>query len=298
MSLLGLAMAERSKPQAGVHSMGKLADSETETDIPSSESEQAFEDVLISATASHSELPQHLRRCADMREVRSMRRADAFQPCWLAIHGQRCAIVQMAARVSLDPIHASAARIDHNSEQLGEMSQPEASASPRAGCSSESLASTRRSPCPGMSVVRRTSNSAFVTWTIAGGKLHSKDRTVVSPAFDLPMGCQVPFRLVVQAKRKSAGENFTKAKGVGDIRLKCEAPSGDVPGSARMEFCMSVGDSPWRGPASIDFARQSVVGLPPQQQFWNLRSAVDASSNTFTVHLAVEWQDEQLQGRR
>lgn len=278
----------RSGPQAHVYSKGACStclDSETETEVPSSDSEQVLQEGLcVRAMTLPSEVQQDL--CDDMREVRSMRQADAFQPCWLTIRGARCAVVQMASHVL--------PALAHNSQQLGQVAESGAPASHRTSCGLEGTVAMGRSPRPGLSVQQHTSTGASVTWTMTAAKLHSKDRTIVSPIFDLPMGSQMPFRLVVQAKRKSAGESFARAKGIGCVHLKCEAPTGIVPGSVCLELRMSVGDLPLRGPVSADLARESVVCLPPLQQFWNLRAAVDAPSKTLTVSVSLEWQDTQL----
>lgn len=123
-------------------------------------------------------------------------------------------------------------------------------------------------------------------------KLQSKDRMLVSPAFELMVDSHlVPFRIMVQAKRKShkkGGDSFGKARGVGSIHLKCEALVEEIFRQATFELMISVGGTLWRGPVRHNFARDSVAGLPPCQQNWNLRSAVVAASQTVAVYVEVK----------
>merc|ERR1712183_23663 len=91
-------------------------------------------------------------------------------------------------------------------------------------------------------------------------------------------------------------QSFSKAHGCGTIQLKCvEALVGS---QTTLAFKLAVGRSSWQGPVKHDFACTSTAGLPTGSHEWNFRSAVDASSQTFTVHLEVDCGAEQTSEER
>merc|ERR550525_80121 len=92
-----------------------------------------------------------------------------------------------------------------------------------------------------------SATSAKITWVVDAKRLQSKDRMLVSPAFELPLGRPVPFRLMVQPKSTSGakgGESFEKARGLGSIQLKCEeALTEHAAGSTVVTFRLAVGSA-------------------------------------------------------
>merc|ERR1719203_1856435 len=151
---------------------------------------------------------------------------------------------------------------------------------------------TAPSSRPQLTCTPCTETGVEVAWNIDARRLRSKEKTLVSPTFELPMGAAVQFRLMVYAKRRSqkkGGDNFGKARGSGSIHLKCEANHlEEHPRQSLLAFRIAVGSEPWRGPVTHDFALESVAGLPAIQQYWNPRTA--ASSQIFTIRLRVECQ--------
>merc|ERR1719491_1158283 len=96
-----------------------------------------------------------------------------------------------------------------------------------------------------------------IVWTMDAKRLFSKDRLFVSPAFEFHHGRPVPFKIILQAKKKSqsrGGETFCRARGVGSVQLKCEASSDDLPAHTMLSFRVAVGQDAWRGPVTHDFA--------------------------------------------
>merc|ERR550525_399894 len=134
-----------------------------------------------------------------------------------------------------------------------------------------------------------SATSAKITWVVDAKRLQSKDRMLVSPAFELPLGRPVPFRLMVQPKTTSAArgrESFAKAHGMGSIQLKCEeALAQDSVETSVVAFSLAVGSASWRGPIRHDFAGASAAGLPAETRAWNFRTAVDSESHTITIQL-------------
>lgn len=261
--------------------------SEADTDVPSSDDEKQFEDgCLVPPEPLRSEAPHEFAHLGLAPDASCTRHTDALLPCWLALHGRRVAIVQEAPRSLPDPLRRPTACISGKPLQ---MPLPVFSVHSGASHCPEDAVVATCMPGPGLSCVELTPLSARVLWTIAAGRLRSKDSAIVSPSFNLSVGRPLPFRLVLQAKMKSGKDNFGKAKGVGNIRLKCEAPLEGVPRGTRLEFSVCVGDQLWRGPVSTDLACEGVAGLPVEQQHWNFRAGIDAPSQTFTVGLHAVW---------
>merc|ERR1712232_1133596 len=102
-----------------------------------------------------------------------------------------------------------------------------------------------------------------------------KEKMFVSPHFELPIsGTSAPFRMMVRAKDmslKRGCNNFTTAKGVGTVQVKCEASVDCV--APEVSFRLRVGDSKWRG-ANHSFSSGSVASLPALEDTWNMRGAV------------------------
>lgn len=138
-----------------------------------------------------------------------------------------------------------------------------------------------------------------VDWTVDARKFRGNDRQVVSPPFEMPLVASsssedglVTFKLMLCALaqgERHTGLSFKKSAGKGMVLLKCE---GDVQESvADVEFRISIGGaaghprSQPRGPASHNFARCAVGGLPEEQAEWEFNHAVDEASLTLLVRV-------------
>jgi len=131
----------------------------------------------------------------------------------------------------------------------------------------------------------------WIHWRVHSHKLRSKDKSIVSPSFELLPG--VSFKLMILAlssgERKGQG-CFTKSRGFGTVSLKLGSPLEDPTSSPKIAFRLSIGSGhqrqALRGPVEHDFDC-SVCGLPKGIDEWDFRSAVDADSSTVTVSLEV-----------
>jgi len=131
----------------------------------------------------------------------------------------------------------------------------------------------------------------WIHWRVHSQKFRSKDKSIVSPSFEILPG--VSFRLMMLAL--SSGERkgqacFSKSRGFGTVSLKLGSPLEDPTSPPKIAFRMSIGSGQQRqtprGPVEYDFDC-SVCGLPKGMDVWDFRSAVDAASSTVTVSLEV-----------
>jgi len=269
---------------------------------PASPQQRAISQTAVSQTAAAL-----LQLCSlgRAREV-DVSSADKRQPCWLACRGDGYAVLQPVLR-DLEPFHlghaSQAPLLPEVAKSLPPAPPPGLSVSP-LGCSqpgdgavvqsgNPDADQSQRSPVsaatsPQLTCTLCTATSAKVVWVMDARKLMSKDRMLVSPAFELPMGRPVKFRMMLQPKDtpgKSGGGSFEKSRGRGHIQLKCE---GDLAEEAALSFKLAAGKAAWRGPVRHDFAESSVACLPAGRCDWNLRSATDAASQTVTISLEVE----------
>jgi hypothetical protein len=117
---------------------------------------------------------------------------------------------------------------------------------------------------------------------------------VVSPEFLLEVAGQGPLRFKIAIHPtavvdKFHGRGFKKAKGRGNLELKCES---DIPAGASSEvtFCFRIGREdrmqPRRGPFTHDFSERVCAQLPKNQQEWDFKAAIDESGH-FVVSLEV-----------
>lgn len=137
-----------------------------------------------------------------------------------------------------------------------------------------------------------TSVFRFV-FNVAGSKLESKDKQMVSEMFMIPMGeTSVPFRVQVIAKqvhRHKHGQCFRTAGGRGRLELKCAGmPTANA---EPLAFCFRIGSGERaerpRGPAIHNFLSSSVGALPPQEGEWDFRAAIDPTSANCQICLEV-----------
>eukprot|EP00931_Biecheleriopsis_adriatica_P025351 TRINITY_DN15594_c0_g1_i1.p1 TRINITY_DN15594_c0_g1~~TRINITY_DN15594_c0_g1_i1.p1 ORF type:complete len:656 (-),score=129.94 TRINITY_DN15594_c0_g1_i1:29-1963(-) len=130
------------------------------------------------------------------------------------------------------------------------------------------------------------------TFTVLKSKLLSREQTVVSSMFEIPMGDeQVNFRVLVSAKHlnnRRNGHCFKTAKGKASLQLKCEGtPPAHAPCLA-FSFRVGNGDkAELRGPAIHDFSETLVGRLAPGVEEWDLMAAMDSSTGTCTIQLEI-----------
>lgn len=130
----------------------------------------------------------------------------------------------------------------------------------------------------------------WIHWRIDAKKLHSKDKTIISPKLDI-LGAF--FKIMITPKAGGDGKGqacFRKARGCGSMVLKLVDPAPETASLPNLFFCMAIGSgirrqAP-RGPVQYDFD-SSVCGLPKSQESWDFLSAVDPDSSTCTISLHV-----------
>lgn len=259
------------------------------------------------APSSGSVTPNVSSRCSSVqdmdntREVDDMRSCDPLEPCWLALRDSHHVIVQMlqrplvqghlqgasaelACRERVPSLLLLAAAV---ARPLGWPAEAAPAAGPPGGAAA---AAAPRAPAaaPQLLCKRYGGGRTRIFWTVDLKKLRSKERVLVSPSFELPLACEAPFRMMLQAKvvaDKKGGECFIKAKGWGSIHLKCESSMENLPQDACVVFKVSAGRGLWRGPVVHDFAHGGVSGLPRAQQDWDFKAACEEGSQTFLVCL-------------
>jgi len=265
--------ADRTEPAAvGGTSSHKRGGSDDEETLAPSSGDEGLVDETSSLYSSTT-----LRR-RPWVEGESLLQADKSQPCWLVRSGDQVDIVQhpQGCKLYLQPSALAQATRGQPQEELCQKRVQE--------IADQSLVSQ-------LACVQCTASSAKVQWMLDARKLYSKDKVVVSPAFELLHGCSIPFRILVKSRvktQKRGGESFVKSRGVGSILLKCEAPVDQILAMPSLEVKITVGDQPGRSFVHHDFGSESVAGLQPHTQYWNLRSAVDASSQSVAVCLEME----------
>lgn len=129
------------------------------------------------------------------------------------------------------------------------------------------------------------------TFTVSKKKLQSREPTVVSSVFAVPMGdAFVNFKVVVAAKHlnnRRGGCCFRTAKGKALLQLKCE---GTPPMHAsRIKFSFRLGsgvqsEAP-RDPVVHDFSQTMVGRLPQDQEEWDLLAAMDPETEACTIYV-------------
>jgi hypothetical protein len=120
--------------------------------------------------------------------------------------------------------------------------------------------------------------------------LSSKDKQVVSPGFELPLGPNFPNvigKMMIYPKVVSEGKggaSFKKARGLGFFKLKCEAELSQA--SANFCWRVTIGNEA-KGPVQHDFAKSAVSMLSKEEEEWDFNLAVDQDSATFVVRLEI-----------
>lgn len=116
-----------------------------------------------------------------------------------------------------------------------------------------------------------------VYWAVSASTLISRDRSAVSPSFELYVqGRPMKFKLMLFPKESSQGRGgscFKKAKGKGYIQLKCETQDQDMACPLSVRFF--AGGQALRGPVANDFRQTTVKGLPKEIEMWDLEKCVN-----------------------
>jgi len=133
-----------------------------------------------------------------------------------------------------------------------------------------------------------------VTWTGDGRKVGSTNAQMVSVAFLLRERGGNMHKAQIRINPRG-GASFKKAKGHGEIEVKCDTLP-EATSSLTFWFAVSSGregsgvfQGP-RGPVTkclSDMKNSITFGLPKDSEYWDVASSVDKSSNTFAVCLAV-----------
>jgi len=134
--------------------------------------------------------------------------------------------------------------------------------------------------------LNRDPDALRLRWTVDARKLRKNTHIIVSPIFHLPIGREhpMPFKLLLHPK-KDAG-SFRASKGVGTIRLKCEATVQESP-DVSLQLRFGVNKQTWRGPVLHNFAQSGICSLLEDQQEWNFISGIEQDSQTSLIFLEV-----------
>jgi hypothetical protein len=128
-----------------------------------------------------------------------------------------------------------------------------------------------------------THDTYQILWRADSRRLNGDGHVVVSPRFDFPNWDQhsAPvFALIIHARHS----NFSKSKGYGRIKFKCESEPDHL--DLNIEFTITVG-SQARGPVYHDFSSRPIAELSRNQEMWNLNAGRDAKSNIIMIRLDV-----------
>eukprot|EP00933_Yihiella_yeosuensis_P060938 TRINITY_DN63741_c0_g1_i1.p1 TRINITY_DN63741_c0_g1~~TRINITY_DN63741_c0_g1_i1.p1 ORF type:complete len:355 (+),score=65.79 TRINITY_DN63741_c0_g1_i1:109-1173(+) len=147
-------------------------------------------------------------------------------------------------------------------------------------------------PLPlGAFLVREVTNDGIecIRWSVDGRKLNSQDKQILSSEFELfcpGQGLQ-PFRLMIKAASKDtrAKGGFLKAAGFGRLYIKCES---SLPFSGNIAFIVTVGGRSLSGtsqarPIWINFAEKNCCALQNEDEFWDLKAALNGETRRFEV---------------
>lgn len=139
--------------------------------------------------------------------------------------------------------------------------------------------------------VMQTDGNCVIRWRVDTKKLSSKDRTAVSPSFDLELEGEVvgSFRIILTAcscAQGKAGSSFRKAKGCGLVELKSESPEVLKPilvqASLWTDNANEETQIKYAEPVRHDFSEICVCGVSEE---WDFNTAVDQASQTFAIQL-------------
>lgn len=129
----------------------------------------------------------------------------------------------------------------------------------------------------------------LIRWRVDGRKLETQEKQILSPEFELTLPGLGPaaFRLMILAKetRGKGGRGFLKAKGCGQLFIKC-ADSSLPEGVAPMAFRVMVGGSE-RDLPSHHFSQHSCCPLQENKGSWDLLPLLDKKTRRLEVSLEV-----------
>merc|ERR1711884_438263 len=87
-----------------------------------------------------------------------------------------------------------------------------------------------------------------IRWTVDARKLKTTDREAVSPTFDLGVGSDVQFKMVMRPRKIDdgrGGASFKKAKGKGSVQLRMVTGLGDSL-HPKVTFRLAIGNGTTR----------------------------------------------------
>lgn len=121
-----------------------------------------------------------------------------------------------------------------------------------------------------------------VQWPVDAKKFNSKDKTIISPSFEISTGSS--FKLML--KPLSAGvrkgqESFKKARGRGFVELK------SMEDGTAMRLRISVGAGTQREPVNFDFSQNSVCRIGTIDEHFDFAAGLDPTSSTCVITLEV-----------
>mmetsp|Transcript_67211 Transcript_67211/g.105027 ORF Transcript_67211/g.105027 Transcript_67211/m.105027 type:complete len:1244 (+) Transcript_67211:1-3732(+) len=141
-------------------------------------------------------------------------------------------------------------------------------------------------------------------WFVDSQKLSGSDRSIVSPAIELPpevhgdLNKAIVFKLMLCSR----GNGFAKSQGVGHIQLRCERPVRD-PIEGSFSFKITLGNEVY-GPVTHDFYSRSIADMP-NKPACKFKQAVDTTTKKLAVRLEIwsgwdvpgkNWSDENTLG--
>merc|ERR1719217_1598681 len=127
-----------------------------------------------------------------------------------------------------------------------------------------------------------------VVWHVERRQLALQDKQIASPSFLISFGNGLPeasCKLVLHSK----GPSFQKARGHGQIGIKCETILPETASQVSARFIVGTGrkQQPARGPALHDFAESATCGLPKGEDDWDMRASVQKTMKTVAIRVEI-----------
>merc|ERR1711976_1040187 len=104
-------------------------------------------------------------------------------------------------------------------------------------------------------------------------QIQGNSRRVVSPSSSMTLA-QYPFEVLFKLVVQPYGARLFERSRGGSIKVKCESDTAGMTQAAEMQFTIQVGGET-RGPFVHDFSSQALGEVPPRQDVWNLKAAVN-----------------------
>lgn len=175
--------------------------------------------------------------------------------------------------------------------ERGDVQRPLAPKAPVDSVSNRSASQVSQQPLAPQTVSKSLADGfERVSWAVPADTLSSRDRSAVSPAFELSLaGRPLKFRLMLFPKESHqgcGGSSFKKAKGRGYIELKCETEERESE-ACPLTFRLFVGSQAPRGPVVHDFSHSAVKGLPKDSETWDLQKSIVGRSAIVGVEVVA-----------